>query len=65
MVSPQLVVEVLYNELQRSSKYKCKMALRFARIKRIREDKGPKEADTIQRVRQIYEKQFEKKAKYL
>jgi DNA ligase-1 len=56
---------VLYNELQRSPKYKCGMALRFARIKRIREDKGPEEADTIQRVRQIYEKQFEKKAKYL
>jgi len=40
------------------------MALRFARITRIRDDKNPEEADTIQRVRKIYEKQFEKKAKY-
>ncbi len=64
VVTPQIVVEVAYNEIQKSPKYKCGMALRFARITRIRDDKSPKEADTIQRVRKIYEKQFEKKAKY-
>jgi len=40
------------------------MALRFARITRIRDDKDPEEADTIQKVKEIYEKQFEKKAKF-
>jgi DNA ligase-1 len=40
------------------------MALRFARITRIREDKGVEEADTIQRAREIYEKQFLKKGRY-
>jgi ATP-dependent DNA ligase len=40
------------------------MALRFARITRIREDKAPEDADTIQRVREIYEKQFLKKGRY-
>jgi ATP-dependent DNA ligase len=40
------------------------MALRFARIKRIRYDKNPKDADTIQKVREIYEKQFSKKGRY-
>ena len=64
VVTPRIVVEVAYNEIQKSPKYKCGMALRFARITRIRDDKSPKEADTIQRVRKIYEKQFEKKAKY-
>ena len=64
VVVPKIVVEVAYNEIQKSPKYECGMALRFARITRIREDKGPEEADTIQRVRGIYEKQFEKKAKY-
>ena len=64
VVIPQIVVEVAYNEIQKSPKYKCGMALRFARITRIRDDKSPEEADTIQRVRKIYEKQFEKKAKY-
>ncbi|MEM3703226.1 MAG: ATP-dependent DNA ligase, partial [Candidatus Bathyarchaeia archaeon] len=63
-VLPKIVVEVAYNEIQRSPKYKCGMALRFARITRIREDKTPEEADTIQRVREIYERQFLKKGKY-
>lgn len=63
VVKPEIVVEVAYNEIQESPRYKCGMALRFARITRIREDKGPEEADTIQRVHEIYERQFEKKAK--
>jgi DNA ligase-1 len=40
------------------------MALRFARITRVREDKSPDEADTIQRVRAIYQHQFAKKGRY-
>ncbi len=63
-VKPKIVVEVAYNEIQKSPKYDCGMALRFARITRIRDDKSPDDADTIQRVREIYEKQFEKKAKF-
>ncbi|NWF86995.1 ATP-dependent DNA ligase [Candidatus Bathyarchaeota archaeon] len=63
-VTPKTVVEVTYNEIQKSPKYKCGMALRFARISRIRDDKMPEEADTIQRVREIYEKQFLKKGRY-
>jgi len=63
-VVPKIVVEVAYNEIQKSPKYKCGMALRFARITRIREDKSVEEADTIQRVREIYEKQFLKKGRY-
>lgn len=64
VVIPEMVVEVLYNEIQKSQKYKCGMALRFARINRIREDKTPEEADTIQKVREIYEEQFQKKGRY-
>jgi DNA ligase-1 len=33
------------------------MALRFARISKIRDDKSPEEADTIERVEEIYAKQ--------
>ncbi len=64
VVLPRVVVEVAYNEIQRSPKYKSKMALRFARITRIREDKSAEDADTIDRVRQIYEMQFSKKGRY-
>ncbi len=64
VVLPKIVVEVAYNEIQRSPKYKSGMALRFARITRIREDKKAEEADTIQRVKDIYERQFAKKGRY-
>jgi DNA ligase-1 len=64
VVLPRIVVEVMYNEVQKSPKYKCGMALRFARISRIRDDKTAEEADTIQRVREIYERQFLKKGRY-
>ena len=64
VVIPKIVVQVLYNEIQQSSKYRSGMALRFARIDFIREDKTPEEADTIQKVRKIFEKQFIKKGRY-
>ncbi len=60
-VRPQIVVEVAYNEIQRSPHYQSKFALRFARIKRIRSDKSPEQVDTIERLQQLYEKQFERK----
>ncbi|TRO50335.1 ATP-dependent DNA ligase [Candidatus Bathyarchaeota archaeon] len=63
-VLPKIVVEVAYNEIQQSPKYKCGMALRFARISRIRDDKSSEDVDTIEKVREIYERQFAKKGKY-
>ena len=59
-VLPKIVVEISYNEIQKSSKFKSGISLRFARITRIREEKSPFESDTIQRIRQIYEKQSKK-----
>ncbi len=61
-VNPRIVVEVAYNEVQRSQKYPSGFALRFARIVRIRWDKKVEEADTIDKVREIYFRQFERKA---
>jgi len=63
-VVPKIVVEVAFNEVQKSPKYKCGMALRFARITRVRDDKKPEEADTVAKVKEIYEKQFLKKGRY-
>jgi len=60
-VRPTLVVEVAYNELQKSQRYGAGFALRFARILRIRDDKDPTEVNTIHRVRELYRKKFEKK----
>jgi DNA ligase-1 len=64
VVLPKVVVEVAYNEIQKSRKYKSEMALRFARISRIRDDKNAEDADTISKVREIYKRQFAKKGKY-
>jgi DNA ligase-1 len=63
-VTPKVVVEVVYNEIQASPKYKSGMALRFARITRIRDDKSLDDVDTIQKIRKIYEKQFDRKARF-
>jgi DNA ligase 1 len=62
-VLPKIVVEVAYNEVQESPKYKSKMALRFARITRVRDDKSAEEASTIGQVKAIYEQQFKTKGK--
>jgi DNA ligase-1 len=54
-VRPAVVVEVAFSDLQESPHYPAGLALRFARVKHFREDKSPQEADTIQKVRQIFE----------
>ena len=57
------MVEVAFDEIQKSPKYKSGFALRFARITRIRYDKSAEEADTIQKIEELYKKQFLAKAK--
>ena len=64
VVIPKIVVEVTYNEIQKSPRYKSHMALRFARITRLRDDKTPEEASTIDQVKEIYEQQFKTKGKF-
>jgi DNA ligase-1 len=53
-VRPELVVEVAFDGLQSSPRYPGGLALRFARIKGYRPDKGPEDADTIETVRGIH-----------
>ena len=52
-VRPELVVEIAFNDVQRSSRYPGGFALRLARVIRYRGDKTPAEADTIDAVRAI------------
>ncbi|GAV40619.1 ATP-dependent DNA ligase [Streptomyces acidiscabies] len=49
-VRPELVVEIAYDGLQRSSRYPAGVTLRFARVVRYREDKRPEDADTVETV---------------
>lgn len=46
-VRPELVVEIAYDGLQKSTRYPAGVTLRFARVVRYREDKTPAEADTV------------------
>ncbi len=62
-VRPEVVVEVAYNEIQRSPQYPSGFALRFARITRIREDKGPTQATTLAELRALYDNQFTTKGR--
>ncbi len=57
-VRPELVVEVAYSDIQRSPQYADGMALRFARILRIRNDKSAEEADTLETLRREFERQL-------
>jgi DNA ligase-1 len=54
-VRPELVVEVAFDGLQTSTRYPGGVALRFARVKGYRPDKGVEEADTIETVRAIHD----------
>ncbi len=57
-VRPEIVVEVAYNDIQRSPNYAAGMALRFARIIRIRTDKSAADADKIETVTEDFERQL-------
>jgi DNA ligase-1 len=56
-VRPEVVVEIAFSDVQQSPQYPAGMALRFARVKRYRDDKTPAEADTLDAVRAILDKQ--------
>jgi DNA ligase 1 len=47
-VSPELVLEVAFDAVQRSSRHKSGVAMRFPRVHRIRWDKPAAEADRLQ-----------------
>jgi DNA ligase-1 len=50
-VRPEVVAEIALDGVQLSTRYPGGVSLRFARLKRYREDKFPAEADTIEALR--------------
>ncbi|MCX4750822.1 ATP-dependent DNA ligase [Kitasatospora sp. NBC_01287] len=56
-VRPELVVEIAFDGVQRSSRYPAGVTLRFARVLRYREDKPAAEADTVEAVRALLPKE--------
>jgi len=56
-VEPKIVIEVAFNNVMQSDRHNSGYALRFPRIVRLRPDKLPEEADTLDWVREIFQKQ--------
>src|SRR5437660_11748613 len=56
-VEPKIVLEVAFNNVMKSDRHESGFALRFPRIVRLRPDKSPQEADTIERAAEIYRRQ--------
>ncbi|MBU0530788.1 MAG: ATP-dependent DNA ligase [Candidatus Aenigmatarchaeota archaeon] len=57
-ISPKIIIEVAYEEIQKSPTYTSGYALRFPRLIRLRTaDKGPEDADDLTRLISLYKKQ--------
>jgi DNA ligase-1 len=56
-VEPKIVLEVAFNNIMKSDRHASGFALRFPRIVRLRPDKLPEEADTMERVSEVFAKQ--------
>lgn len=57
LVQPAIVLEVAFNAVMKSDRHESGFALRFPRILRLRPDKPVAEIDTLDRVREIYDRQ--------
>ncbi len=57
LVEPKIVLEVAFDAITRSPRHPSGYALRFPRIKRIRDDKTPEEINTMEDVARIFEHQ--------
>jgi len=56
-VEPKIVLEVAFNNMMKSDRHESGYALRFPRILRLRPDKSPNEADSLEHAAEIYRRQ--------
>ena len=56
-IEPKIVFEVAFEEIQKSPNYGSGYALRFPRLVNVRTDKSKEDADSIERIEQLYIKQ--------
>ena len=63
IVKPKVVVEILYQEIQKSPSYTSGFALRFPRVVRLRDEKGAADINTIEDVERLYNQQESRKKK--
>jgi DNA ligase 1 len=56
-VTPAIVLEVAFNNIQKSGRHESGYALRFPRIVRVRRDKAAPEIDTLETVAKLFARQ--------
>ena len=54
VLKPKIILEVAYEEIQKSTNYSSGYALRFPRVVRVRRDLGFKDVDTLERVKKFF-----------
>ena len=54
-IEPEVVIEVDFQDIQKTSRYAAGYVLRIPRFKRERTDKSVREADTLARLKRLYE----------
>ncbi|MCS7115316.1 MAG: ATP-dependent DNA ligase [Nitrososphaerota archaeon] len=59
-VKPTVVVEVTYQEIQEAGEYTSGYALRVPKVVRFRTDKTIEEIDTVEKLKKLYELQYER-----
>jgi DNA ligase-1 len=59
-VKPSIVVEVTYQEIQRTEEYTSGYALRVPKIVRFREDKKVEDIDNLKKLAKLYDLQYER-----
>ncbi|MFH0956869.1 MAG: ATP-dependent DNA ligase [Candidatus Aenigmatarchaeota archaeon] len=60
-IRPKVVLEIAYEEIQKSPNYGSGYALRFPRLVKVRIDRRPEDADDISRLQRLYAQQKGKK----
>ena len=58
LVKPEIILEVAFDTIQKSDRHDSGFAIRFPKIKSIRFDKGLKDIDKLEKVKQIYKNQI-------
>lgn len=54
-IEPEMVIEVDFQDIQKTNRYRAGYVLRIPRFKRERVDKSTREADTLERLKRLYQ----------
>ncbi|MBL8949332.1 MAG: ATP-dependent DNA ligase, partial [Myxococcaceae bacterium] len=59
VVKPVVVIEVAFDGLQKSKRHASGFSMRFPRIHRVRDDKRPEDADTLEAAQALFDAQVQ------